>query len=314
MSHLETLGGGIAGRLIAKFPSPMRKIIDRPGRPKTNMMLSFALLLAAVVLTLSQTASAQLYYDSNLPLLLPFGRTIQAYPYYAPTYQRPTAREFYYDRGEVPNRATEAAGCPYADGRCYRGSGYAGRVHPTQNRVAVRRQPVRTQARLQPPPPPRRTRVAAESVSEQPISGALPHARAIQSAINSGSGRSAGSGMCGRAVWRILWRAGLVHHGNPYSSGVANAKDFGPRLRGEGFVLDMNACNKPGVVRIYSGNRSGHTFRNHMTGDTAGHIEIIGLDHMYHSFFDSSRSISQSMQARFGYASRRPLQSCWYKP
>lgn len=138
----------------------------------------------------------------------------------------------------------------------------------------------------------------------------LPYATAIQRAIRWGY--TAGRAMCGRAVWRILIKAGLVR-GNWYASG-ANAIDMGPVLRRQGFIRDDSACNRPGVVRIYNGNRSGHRFRNPMTGDWAGHIEILGLDRRYHHFLSSNESISEKMRARYGYASRRPLQSCWIKP
>lgn len=138
----------------------------------------------------------------------------------------------------------------------------------------------------------------------------LPYAAAIQKAIRWGY--TAGKAMCGRGVWRILIKAGLVR-GNWNASG-ANAINMGPVLKRQGFIRDDSACNRPGVVRIYNGNRSGRRFRNRMAGDWAGHIEIFGLDRQYHSFFTSPWSISENMRRRYGYASRRPLQSCWIKP
>jgi hypothetical protein len=138
----------------------------------------------------------------------------------------------------------------------------------------------------------------------------LPYATAIQRAIRWGY--TAPRFYCARAVWRILIKAGLVR--GSWNSSGADAKDMGRVLKRQGFVRDDSACNRPGVVRIYNGNQSGHQFRNPMVGDRAGHMEILGLDGKYHHFLSSPWSISESMRRRYGYASRRPLQSCWIKP
>jgi|GEM_PF-6506028 len=155
-------------------------------------------------------------------------------------------------------------------------------------------------------------RIAAQQAKRATPSGdALPHAEEIQENLKYGPG--AGKNMCGRAVFRILCKAGLVKGNCNGVSGVNNAKDFGPQLLAKnGFVKDMSVCNRPGVVRVYNGDQTG--LFHSMAGDTAGHIEIFGLDRQYHSFYSSPRSITQSMQDRYGYGQRRPLQSCWYHP
>jgi hypothetical protein len=143
--------------------------------------------------------------------------------------------------------------------------------------------------------------------------GPLPHAEAIQASIKYGL--SVPRNLCGRAVFKILCHAGLVKGNCNGRSGVNDAKNFGPLLLAKnGWVKDNHVCNRPGVVRIYNGNQSGNRFRNFMQGDISGHIEIFGLDHQYHSFFTSPRSMDQSMDIRYGTSLRRPLQSCWYHP
>lgn len=193
--------------------------------------------------------------------------------------------DFFARQPRTEARATAYMNCP--DGTCRR---------TTRSRTVLNHIPIARTSRQ---------RAASRTY-------ALPHADAIQRAINNGAGRSAGKGMCARAVWRILYDAGLVR-GNRAQSG-ADAKWMGPILRSQGFIRDNNVCNRPGVVRIYDGNRSGRRFRKPMTGDRVGHIEILGTDNQYHSFMSSPETITQSMQRRFGYGSRRPLMECWYKP
>lgn len=255
-----------------------------------------------------------------LGALTAFGapQMVFAQTYGAPTYVVPSygvtdwLREVFgggeptYTQLDLDDGFTEAySGC--ASGDC--GPGYAAR------RPALpRRQARAAQARALRVPPPvvRRRAVEMVSVPAAKTGSWLPHAAAIQRAIDNGHGRSAGRYMCARGVWRILHAAGLVKGG--YRTAGADAKYMGPILRRNGFVMDMNVCSRPGAVRIYDGNRSGHRFMSRSKGDKVGHIEIVGTDGMFHHYLDSYESIDVSMKRRFGYASRRPLMQCWYKP
>jgi hypothetical protein len=109
-----------------------------------------------------------------------------------------------------------------------------------------------------------------------------------------------------------LIKAGLAR-GSWWHSG-ADAKNMGRILARNGFIKDMSTCNRPGVVRIYGGNHSGHRFRNRLLGDRLGHIEILGTDYKYYSYFMNDRPINESMKYKYGYESRRPLIGCWYHP
>lgn len=214
-----------------------------------------------------------------------------------------TYQQYDYDDG-FSEAYSEAASCP--DGRC--GPGYAARRSSLPRRVRNHRRitmPAPVQRSRAPSPP----RLAAVTAAK---TGAwLPHAAQIQAAIDAGHGRSAGGGMCARGVWRILHAAGLVKGG--YRTAGADAKYMGSILKRNGFVKDMSVCSRPGAVRIYDGNRSGHRGTG-SAGDRVGHIEVVGTDRMFHHFLDSYQSMDQSMKRRFGTSAVRPLMQCWYKP
>lgn len=295
------------------------------GKGKVNLFQTsrwlMIALLAMSVLVVTPESQAQVYASANFDLgqmisnLFGFGSNTGGYApgyqtspqYEVPAYEddvyesgytRPRrARRYKRSRSVAPPLAAREINEREAEGQppCLTcGNGYSGRRS---------QRAVKDNSRLH-------IRVAAR----EPVgsSGWLPHAARIQAAINSGAGLSAPWGYCGRAVWRILLRAGLVR--GSWNSAGADAKYMGPILRRNGFVNDRSACNRPGVVRIYDGNRSGVHFRNRMAGDRVGHIEVLGTDRRFHHFISSNENISQNMQRRFGYASRRPLMQCWYKP
>jgi hypothetical protein len=101
--------------------------------------------------------------------------------------------------------------------------------------------------------------------------------------------------LCWRAVWEILKKAGLVHGDLTQRSAENAYKDLGP----QGFHNDMSACNSPGVVRVYKGNRR----YKGMSGDTNGHIEIVGTDGRFHSYMTQPYDIEKYFEKR-GLVSR----------
>lgn len=111
---------------------------------------------------------------------------------------------------------------------------------------------------------------------------------------------------CAKAVRTLLEKAGMVKAaGHPGS-----AKDYIPYLQKYGFRHNPNACNTPGVVRVYDKAKKGASYRRRgrTLGDKHGHVEILGADRKYHYFTSSELSIDQV----FG-ADRRPLIGCMVK-
>jgi hypothetical protein len=122
-------------------------------------------------------------------------------------------------------------------------------------------------------------------------------------------GLSAGKNLCWRAVYNILDAANLVDPSRcPLTQDYA--VNAGRDLAKCGFKNDMSACNRPGVVRVYSGHYPG--FGKHMTGDYAGHIEILGTDGFFHHFTTSPDDIHDSMVRRH-LGDRRTLTQCLVK-
>lgn len=82
------------------------------------------------------------------------------------------------------------------------------------------------------------------------------------------------------------------------------AKDAATVLPRAGFVDDRSQCKTPGVIRVYSG---AHIAGNrHLEGDWAGHIEVMGNDRNYHSFYSSPEPIDETMGSN-----RRRLIGCF---
>lgn len=113
-----------------------------------------------------------------------------------------------------------------------------------------------------------------------------------------GKGRAAGTNKCWRAVHNMLKAAGLVTHSLTQNS----AKNAYSDLAKDGFYHDRNACNRPGVVRVYSPGPTPAQLKaqgiRSTAGDTHGHIEILGTDGNYHHFTSSSRPLSEIMPGR----------------
>lgn len=157
-------------------------------------------------------------------------------------------------------------------------------------------------------------RTAAEKASRLKTSGLgkpLPYADKLQK--NIFYGKQVRSGMCGRAVARIL-RASDLLPGSPGATsqpGGFNGEDAYEFLRRSpyNFRHDPNACNRPGVVLVYgrskpgAGKRPGQ--RGYLAGDRYGHVEILGTDGQYHFYTDNSAPINEILGNN-----RRPLQYC----
>lgn len=118
-----------------------------------------------------------------------------------------------------------------------------------------------------------------------------------------GIGRSNAGPVCYRSVKRIIAHALQKNLGcvrGVLSGGSAvNAMNDLPRA---GFRNDMSSCNSPGVLRVYSGVRGGG---RRLAGDTHGHIEVLGSDGNFHSFYTSPEPIDRTMPGR------RILQGCF---
>lgn len=122
---------------------------------------------------------------------------------------------------------------------------------------------------------------------------------------SEGAGRLKEEGaLCYRAVKQIVADAfgkDLLCVRNILSS--RGAKDAGGDLLRFGFVKDMSKCKDPGTVRVYSGFRS-RKYRP-TDGDIWGHVEVVGDEGMYHSFYSSTEPIDESMPGR------RKLTGCY---
>lgn len=121
----------------------------------------------------------------------------------------------------------------------------------------------------------------------------------LASAASSGIGKTAATNFpaCYRAVKRIIAK-GLGKDENCVrryiSGGIAiNALSALPRA---GFRNDMSKCKQPGAVMVYSGRRVAG-YRG-SAGDSAGHIEVVGDDGGYHSFYTGLEPISETMPGR----------------
>jgi hypothetical protein len=134
-----------------------------------------------------------------------------------------------------------------------------------------------------------------------PSDAALSLARSA----SEGAGRLKEDGaLCYRAVKQIIADAfgkDLLCVRNILSS--RGAKDAGGDLTRFGFVKDMSKCKEPGTVRVYKGVRS-RKYRP-TDGDIWGHVEVVGDEGMYHSFYSNTEPIDEDM------AGRRILTGCY---
>ncbi|WP_413943320.1 hypothetical protein [Bdellovibrio sp. HCB-162] len=120
----------------------------------------------------------------------------------------------------------------------------------------------------------------------------------LAQSASEGAGRLKEKGaLCYRAVKQIIADAfgkDLACVRGILSSG--SAKDAGGDLLKMGFIQDMSSCNKAGAVRVYKG--VGAPGYRKLPGDIHGHIEVVGDEGMYHSFYSSSMSMDDSMPGR----------------
>lgn len=117
-------------------------------------------------------------------------------------------------------------------------------------------------------------------------------------AASDGAGRLREKGaLCYRSVKQIVAVALGKNLGciRGILSSVA-AKDAGRDLERLGFRKNMSQCKTPGAIRVYRGVRVRGT--RALAGDIYGHVEVVGDDHDYHSFFSSSMSMDAAMPGR----------------
>lgn len=117
-------------------------------------------------------------------------------------------------------------------------------------------------------------------------------------AASSGAGHLSKKGsLCYRSVKQIVAAAlgkdlgcirGLL-------SSVA-AKNAGRDLERIGFHNDSSQCKTQGAIRVYKGVPFKGARR--LAGDIYGHVEVVGDDNNYHSFYSSSMSMDDSMPGR----------------
>ncbi|WP_374075221.1 hypothetical protein [Bdellovibrio bacteriovorus] len=113
--------------------------------------------------------------------------------------------------------------------------------------------------------------------------------------------------LCYRAVKQIIADAlgkDLACVRSILSSG--SAKDAGADLLRMGFIEDSSQCKTPGAIRVYKGSKPYGKYRP-TAGDIHGHIEVIGDDGEYHSFYRSSLPMNESVDP----PGRRALTGCY---
>ncbi|MFN7728505.1 MAG: hypothetical protein ACK5P7_05065 [Bdellovibrio sp.] len=123
-----------------------------------------------------------------------------------------------------------------------------------------------------------------------------------------GVGRTNEGPVCYRAVKKIIAHAlqknlncvrGVLSGGN-----AINAMQDLPRA---GFRNDMSRCSTPGAILVYSGRYPGRPHKRR-TGDTAGHIEVLGSDGAYHYYASGSDRIDRLAIP----PGRRTLTGCFF--
>lgn len=117
----------------------------------------------------------------------------------------------------------------------------------------------------------------------------------------SGMGNNAGSGMCYRAVKAFIAKAFNKNEAcvrSVITGGSAIDAHRNGSLKRAGFVDDRSKCKTQGVIRVYSGHGGG---RNAVHG----HIEVLGSDNKYWSFFSDYRPIDEYTRGA------RKLEGCY---
>lgn len=146
---------------------------------------------------------------------------------------------------------------------------------------------------------------------------ALPYAADLTSCARTGEraarayarsrGKRSGAGYCAVGVRNALdcmWKKTQGFDPNIKCGGSAYDYYGKGCLESKGFVRDMNACDTPGVVRVYYGYR--HKNRSYSGGDRHGHIEFLGTDGLWHAGVANSNPIDDIL----GHG-RRILKACY---
>lgn len=144
---------------------------------------------------------------------------------------------------------------------------------------------------------------------------ALPYVDLLTKNFGAGLKERRRKPMCAKAVRRILEASKMIPKDSPLRP--EGAKDYRKFLENFGFRHNPQACNSPGVVRVYDKSSVPQCSRKRKTncykgryskGDTYGHVEILGKDRQYHHFTKSKRSIQEIFSP-----ARRPLIGCMVK-
>ncbi|MCB0377685.1 MAG: hypothetical protein KDD33_04270 [Bdellovibrionales bacterium] len=160
---------------------------------------------------------------------------------------------------------------------------------------------------------------APEERSTPRASGPLSYAKALTACASYGI-RNSGKNACAKGV-RLALHCAAGKTGISALRGIhcgGSAIDYAGRgcLEKRGFRNDMSQCNTPGVVRVYDGvcskrrgGRCNSGYRRVTAGDYHGHIEFLGTDKKYHSFYSSSTPINKSKSL----GKRRKLVACYVR-
>jgi|GEM_PF-2047562 len=138
-------------------------------------------------------------------------------------------------------------------------------------------------------------------------SGSEDMAQLAQSASDGAGDLPSGSkkALCYRSVKQIVadaFKKDLNCVRGLLSSG--SAKDAGSDLEKIGFVDDRSKCTTPGVIRVYAGYKK---TKWATAGDIHGHVEVLGDDGNYHSFYRSPLPMDESVSP----PGRRVLTGCY---
>lgn len=142
----------------------------------------------------------------------------------------------------------------------------------------------------------------SEATADTPVFGQGPlsssaAALSLARSASEGAGRLSEQGaLCYRAVKQIV--ADAFGKDLQCVRGIlssVSAKNAGKDLLRFGFVLDNSKCKEPGTIRVYKGVR---TRRKATAGDIHGHVEVVGEEGMYHSFYNSHEPINETMPGR----------------
>lgn len=126
-----------------------------------------------------------------------------------------------------------------------------------------------------------------------------PMMQSIAESAARGVGRDNSGPVCYRSVKKII-ADGLGRNLNCVRGIVygGEAVDAAKVLPKAGFRDDRSKCNAKGVIRVYKGYLTGTGKKGKLAGDTAGHIEVLGSDGNFHSFYENPTPIDHDMKGR----------------